>query len=176
MQDESIEGLTGGYGIYARLNGYRMIPVWQKTTPEIRQHILALWQRNGVVIPGDASARAKQAVFMVLGQEGELVAVNTAYTDTLLEKGIADAPSDAFYFYRMFIQPHDRVFNLAKQMIVSTFDYLRDLPAQEAMKGVIMVAENRKLVKRAVQRGFLGIGWQPVGHDQRGNMVLRRDF
>jgi len=177
MPGESIESLIGEYGIYARFNDYKMIPVFQKTIPEARRQIMRLWERNNIIIPGaSAEERARQVIFMVAGPANDLVAVNTAYIDSLLEKGIADPPPDPFYFYRMFIQPRDRVYNLAKQMIVSSFDYLKGVSAKTSAKGVVMVNENPKLAKRAVQRGYNGIGWNHIGNDLRGNMVMRRDF
>lgn len=178
MYENSIENAISQYGIYARLHDYKMIPVFQNTTPEVRLQIIRLWKSNGIFFPPgvEMEERAKQVVFLVAGPQNNLVAVNSAYIDDLLETGIEHAPPDKFYFYRMFIQPKDRIFNLAKKMIVNSYDYLKARPAAEAPKGVIMIAENQKLVKRAVQRGFKSIGWHSIGHDLVGNMILRRDF
>lgn len=177
MEREIIEKLTEHYGIYARLRDYKMIPVFQKTTPEVRLQIISLWEKNLVLPPGiDAEERAKQVIFMVVGPQNNLVAVTSAHIDYFLETKIINAPLERFYFYRMFIQPKDRIFNLAKHIIICSYDYLKSLPAQDAPKGVIMILENPKLVKRAVQRGFANIGWHPIGHDLDGNMILRRDF
>jgi hypothetical protein len=178
MFEAPIESIAAQYGIYAQMHDYKMIPVFQNTTPEVRLHIIRLWENNGIFFPPGIrmEERAKQVVFLVVGPQNNLVAVNSAYIDDLLETGIKNAPPDKFYFYRMFIQPKDRVFNLAKKMIVSSYEYLKALPVEEAPKGVIMVAENQKLVKRAVQRGFKSIGWHSIGHDLGGNMILRRDF
>ena len=177
MTDNVIERLIEEYGVYDHFQGYKLLPVWQKTSPEAREQIIELWKRNRVLPTRmDPEERAKQVIFMAIGPENNLVGVNTAYINDLNHIGIKDAPLDRFYFFRMFIEPRDRKVELARKMVVSAHKYLEDFPCPDKPKGVILVAENSKLAGRAVQKGFQKIGWNPDGTDQRGNIIMRHDF
>lgn len=160
------------------LHGYRLVNVYQKTTPEIRQAIIDLWSRNRVLPRGaDADARAQQVVLLAIKAEsGQLVGVSTIYPETMAHIGRSDHDGTPYFFYRMFIQPDDRIPHLAVRMIYLTFELIRDLPMQHKPKGMIAVAENPRLADKTVQAAFLRAGSIIDGTDARGHIVYRRDF
>lgn len=165
------------YGICGRLEEYKLLPVFQKTTPETRAMIVAFWKRNRALpAAADAEARANQVVIMAVGEEGQPVAVSTVYRDSFAHTGMKDAPAGDFYFFRTFVQPGDRVHHLSRKITACTYDHLKTLPGSQGAKGVVIVAENPKLTKPVLDRLVGTLGWAHIGTDARGKLVYRRDF
>lgn len=172
-----MEAALRQFGIYDSVNEYRLIPVFEKTSNEIRQRIIQLWQDNRA-LPAEVNAddRARQALFVVIGREDRVVAVSTVYISDMRHTGMANAPQDIFYFYRMFIRPQDRVGHLAKTMVMRAYDYLKSLNVANNPKGIAAIALNPKLMRRSLQLAFHDIGWEITGKDDTGNLIYRRDF
>ena len=165
------------YGICGRLEEYKLLPVFQKTTPETRAMIVAFWQRNCALPAGaDAEARANQVVIMAVGEEGQTVAVSTVYKDSFAHTGMKDAPTGDFYFFRTFVQPGDRVHHLSRKITACTYDHLKTCADSQGAKGVVIVAENPKLTKPVLDRLVGTLGWAHIGAEARGKLVYRRDF
>lgn len=171
------EQLEHLYGICGQLDGYKLLPVFQKTTPEARRMIVDFWQRNRALpANADAEARAKQVVIMAVGEDAQPVAVSTVYKDDFAHTGMVAAPSGQFYFFRTFVQPGDRVHHLSRNITACTYDHLKTFSGADDVKGVIIVAENPKLTKPVLDRLVGTLGWQHIGADARGKLVYRRDF
>ncbi|HYD18257.1 MAG TPA: hypothetical protein VEF76_07245 [Patescibacteria group bacterium] len=165
------------YGICAQLGAYRLLPVFQNTTEEVRRLITDMWERNRALPAGaNAEARARQVVVMALGPEGKPVGVSTVYKDSFAHTGMKAAPEGLYYFFRTFVQPSDRVHHLSRLLTACTYDHLRDLSDSARPKGVVIVAENPKLTKPVLERLVGTLGWDYIGEDSRGKLVFRRDF
>jgi len=165
------------FDIYDTWSEYRLIPVFGKTTEDIRQRLIKFWDDNRALPVGvNPDERAQQALFIVLSAQNNIVAVNTVYVSDLEHTGMPDAPPDLFYCYRMFISPQNRVGHLAKTMVTGAYDYLKALSVTNKPKGIIAIAHNPKLLRRSLQLAFQGIGWEITGMDDLGNFIYRRDF
>ncbi len=174
---DTAEALAGRYGVYDSISEYRLFPVLGKTTEEVRRSIINLWLENGALPAGaDPGERARQALFVVANADGKIVAVSTVYVSDLQHTGMENPPPDKFYCYRMFINRQDRVGHLAKTMVKSAYDYLKDYAAADKPKGIVAIAQNAKLMRVSLQRAFEGIGWGMTGKDNLGNIIYRRDF
>lgn len=159
------------------MEGYKLLPVFQKTTPEVRAMIVGFWQRNRALpANADAEARAKQVVILALGEDGQPVAVSTVYKDSFAHTGMKDAPAGSFYFFRTFVQPGDRVHHLSRKITACTYDHLKTCADSQDAKGVVIVAENPKLTQPVLDRLVGTLGWRHIGADSRGKLVYRRDF
>jgi hypothetical protein len=98
---------------------------------------------------------------------GHLVAVNSIYLRDLPNEG------GQYYFYRQFTRPQDRRVSLSLRMLRQTLDFLkkRELEAPtspQSVRGVIVVAENVKLLRKAARRSLERSGLALVGRDNRG--------
>ena len=169
--------LEAQYGIYDRLGDYRLFPVFQNTTADLRAQIVDLWRRNNALPAGaDPDARAKQVVILAVDTQDKPIGVSTVYRDTLTHAGVKNAPEGDFYFFRTFVQPGDRAHNLPKKLTTRTYDYLKTYADADKPKGVIIVAENPKLTKALLEHQLGPFGWVHIGADARGKQVFRRDF
>ena len=165
------------YGICAVLGDYKLMSVFQNTTPEARAAITRLWQDNRILPAGaDAGARAKQVVIMAVGPDGKPVGVSTVYKDSFAHTGMKDAPEGIFYFFRTFVQPGDRVHHLSRQITACTYDHLKAFPEADKPKGIVIVAENPKLTRPVLERLVGSLGWVYIGVEAQGKLVFRRDF
>lgn len=174
---QTVEQLEHLYGICGRLDDYRLLPVFQKTTPATRALIVDFWQRNRALPANtDAEARAKQVVVLAVAGNGRPAAVSTVYKSDFAHTGMAAAPAGQFYFFRTFVQPGDRVHHLSRKITACTYDHLKTLSGADDAKGVVIVAENPKLTKPVLDRLVGLLGWQHIGADARGKLVYRRDF
>ena len=150
--------------------GYRMIAVYGAVDAGLGQEIVDFWQRNRAIAdPREAQRRSAEVVFTVRDSTGCLVGVSTVYE--------AKIQGDRrYFFYRMFIQPRDRVPGLMRRVVLATRDYLRDLRLPGKPRGIVIVAENPKLTGRGMRRQFRRYGWQLLGRTPRGQDVWKSDF
>ncbi len=165
------------YGICGQLGAYRLFPVFQNTAPEMRETIIAFWQKNRALPDSaDGQTRAKQVVILAADHDDQPVGVSTVYKDDFMHTGMKDAPRGSFYFFRTFVQPGDRVHHLSKKITGCTYDHLKTFAEADKPKGVVIVAENPKLTKPVLDRLVGSLGWIHIGVDSRGKLVYRRDF
>lgn len=174
MQD--ITPLESIYGICARVGEYRIMPVFQNTSEQLRAAIIGLWQRNRALPAGeDGTARAKQVALIAVDGNDRLVAVSTVYRAPFAHSGLQGAAGE-FYFFRTFVQPGDRTHNLPKKLTTCTYDHLKSMAAPGKPVGMIIVAENAKLTKKLLEHELGPFGWTHIGQDARGKQVFRQDF
>jgi hypothetical protein len=150
---------------------YRFEAVFPTPPPEVADRVVAFWLHHRA-LPDEASARVRvaQLVYVIYAPNGDIAGVSTAYT------GQAPNLGGEFYFYRMFIRPEDRVPIMMRRVTEMTFDVLRERTPAEGPKGVVVVAENRKLHRPAAERQLQRAGWQKIGLDARQQPVWLRRF
>jgi hypothetical protein len=98
------------------------------------------------------------------------VAVNTVYPGRLRPNG------PLLFFYRMFVQPGDRVFGLMRFLTVKGWEVLNETPMENKPAGVVIVTENRKLQRRGMVAMLEAEGWERVGRDGQGQDIWRKLF
>ncbi|MEA3274759.1 MAG: hypothetical protein U9Q81_05585 [Pseudomonadota bacterium] len=161
----------GSHQEYWHYAGYTVVNILFSREACDRERVIDLWTRNRILPKGvSASERAKQAVLMALDSSGQAVAVNTVYPARLRPDGAL------LFFYRMFVQPGDRVYGLMRFMTVRAWDVLSQTPMENKPAGVAIVTENRKLQRRGMVAMFEAEGWERVGGDAQGRDVWRKLF
>lgn len=157
--------------------GYTLWDVFEKDAPDLRNKVVALWRRNGALPAGvDPAQRAAQAALVAIGPSGEAVGVTTVYKGDLAQLGVSGALPESCYFYRMFIQPSDRVAELMRVMTNATYDILRACNVPDKPAGMVFVSENRKLMRAGMRRKLLVHGYEFVGQNDRGQDIVLRRF
>jgi hypothetical protein len=153
------------------LENYRFEAVFPAPPAQVADEVVAFWLREHA-LPSEAAARQRvaQLVYVIRAQDGEIAGVSTAYT------GQAPKLGGAYYFYRMFIRPQDRVPIMMRRVTEMTFDVLRERTPAGGPQGVVAVAENQKLRRPAAERQFERAGWHKVGLDARQQPVWLRRF
>lgn len=119
------------------------IPVWGQVPPELQAELVDLWiSHKALNDAGVAAERAKQAVCIARNDEGELVAVGTAFIKVLPRL------RQPMYYFRQFFAPCFRgngqtipFFNHARQVLQA---HNAALPSPESL-GVLLELENGML-------------------------------
>ncbi|MCB1650627.1 MAG: hypothetical protein KDI46_01085 [Alphaproteobacteria bacterium] len=140
--------------------------------------IIDLWQRNNILPAGvDLEQRAHQVAMMAVRETGELGGVSTVFVGRLSRAGLYDPDDAPYYFYRMFIQPEDRVPELMFAMTDGTYELLRDFCFEgEKPAGLVFIAENPSLVRRGMKRKLDRRGYVSIGQNHVGQGVFLRRF
>ena len=147
---------------------YTFVFVHGAVNESLGQEIIDLWNSNQALgIPEEAQRRLSEVACIARNSSGQLVAVNSIYLRNLPNAG------GQYYFYRQFTRSQDRRVSLSLRMLRLTLGFLkkRELEAPtspQSVQGVIVVAENVKLLRRAARRVLERSGLALVGRDNRG--------
>lgn len=122
---------------------FAIVPVWRQVGPDLRDELVAFWQRNAAIPdPAKAAARAAQAVCIGRDEDGAICAVGTAVVSVLPRM------RQPMYFYRQFFAPGLRgqrrgipFLNEARRVLEA---YNATLPVPEAL-GVLLELENQQV-------------------------------
>jgi len=130
---------------------------------EQREDILAFWKRNNALPNAEeAQKRVRQVVMMVTGSSGEVIGVSTVYP------GQIQNDNREYFFYRMFIQPGDRVFGLMTAVTQKTLQFLQKAAFPDKPDGLIIVTENPKLMRKGAMARLRRLGFQLLGKNAKG--------
>jgi hypothetical protein len=144
---------------------YRLELVHGKITPQLRDELIAFWQQNNVLPQGtDGAARAQTVVYIARNPQGAIAGVTSANIANFLK------PKNPHYFYRMMVQPADRSFTLTHALWQRTGDALAAAYTPGSPRGIVIIAENRKLSQPGLRRlltrgGYIHLGTNPKGYD-----------
>ena len=146
---------------------YRFESVWQSTSPELQQEIVAFWVKNGAVSAADELVtRAKQAIIIMRAVDGSIAAVSTAVLE------IIPRLQQPLYYYRTFCAEAHRGYGTSRDMMKASqaalHQYNLKLPEPESI-GIHIELENELLAKQYptaqwAQTGFTFIGYSPNGY------------
>lgn len=149
-------------------HGYAIDNVFQAVPPALRDEIIDLWRRNQILPgPEEALRRVNQVVLAIRNPAGQVAGVSTAYVGDFQQRG------NSYWFYRMFIQPADRVPGLMRFVTLRTCGILGERHVPGGPKGVIIVTENRKLMRPGMRRMFERNGYEYMGRGPKGHDVWR---
>jgi hypothetical protein len=155
-----------------RHHDYRIEPVYQKLTESLRDEIIAFWMNNAAVWDSDeARERVDEVAVVVLGPTNKVVGVSSVFPAQF------GADSEIYLNYRMFIQRSDRVPGLMKKVVKATRCYFDINPElRHSARGMLIFAENPKVMRQGIRRMFERSVWEYAGQDQRGLDIWRYDF
>lgn len=146
-----------------RFGDYRLEKVYRAASDTQKAEAVAFWLRQGAITnPDEAQRRTAELVYLVRCASGALAGMSTAALH-------AGADGRTYYAYRMFLRSADRVPYLMRAVTNSTRDLLRSLeqPAPRPA-GMLIVTENRKLMRPGIRRYFLRHGYCYRGRTPRG--------
>ena len=151
--------------------GYTITCIYGKVTQQLKEEIVSLWQNAGVMSLSEAQRRTGEVVMTVRNGAGELIGVNTVYVGDFLKK------NNLYFFYRVFIRPQDRgQFGLHGFLGKKAREFLRQHSRHSGPKGVVAVAENRKIMSLGGRRLMERNGWNYYGKGPRGYDVWYINF
>lgn len=154
-------------------HGYTIYNVYHAVPAGLRDEIIDLWRRNRILPhPDEAERRVDEVVLVIRGPAGQIVGVSTVYI------GDFQQPGNSYYFYRMFIQPADRIPGLMRFVALRTREILKaqHVPGTDGPQGVIHVNENQKLMRPGMKRMFERNGYEYLGRGPKGNDIWRYLF
>ena len=145
---------------------FEILPVWKKTTPELCNELVDLWDRNNAIPdPYKAVARARQAVCIARDASGAICGVGTAVVRVLPRL------RQPMYYYRQFFAPAFRgraqaipFLNHAKQILQA---HNTALPSPESL-GVLLELENGMLAAHYNQAYVAAGNLTFIGYSPRG--------
>jgi cytochrome P450 len=148
--------------------GYLFENVYQKITDEQRHACVNFWIDNGAISNRDAAwNRSKEICYMIYHSEsGQLIGVNTLYTDTLTKDG------ETFFFNRMFMATDHRHLSLSTTGTALMLCFAKTHLSHKGVRGIINVNENRKLSGPALQRLFSRLGYKRVGWQDENEVIF----
>jgi hypothetical protein len=147
-----------------RFKHYRLDNVYLHATAAQRAETRNFWLREQALAdPREAERRTREVVLMVRRDDTtELVGVSTVALQRLRDSG-------AVYVYRMFLRREDRIPYLMRAVTNASRDFLRSFPHPQApVAGMLIVTENRKLMRPGIRRYFERHRYQYRGKTLRG--------
>ncbi|MDP3875410.1 MAG: hypothetical protein Q8Q50_00355 [Methylobacter sp.] len=154
-----------------RFHDYRLENVYLRATEAQRREAMALWQAEGVVPDAaERERRSDEVVLMARTPLGELAGLSSV--------AIVDAADGRrFYHYRMFIKPSARIPYLMCAVTRRSRDLLQAFSHPSGpLAGLIVVAENPKLMRPGTRRELQRIGFAPWGLAPAGEAVWGIEF
>ncbi len=151
---------------------YRLEAVYLAVGATQREEIIHFWREQRAVLnPTEAERRSRQVVFMVRNGAGELAGLSSVGLKRLPEE---DRP---YYAYRMFLRQQDRAPYLMRVVTNATRDFLRDFDhPQIQAAGMLIVTENRKLMRTGIRRYLERHGYRYRGRNRKGLDVWVAEF
>lgn len=158
--------------ILKTLDGYRIIDVHNTKTQEIREKIVALWQRNKILPSGvDPYERATQVVTAALNDKDEVVGVVTVYQQTLTIP--IKLRGKHVFVYRQFIQLQDQQFSVMHHLSNEAVKLLDGTPG---IDGLYMQTENRKMMRDGFRKYFSRRGFELIDSPRMPEDTWYRDY
>ena len=152
-------------------NKYTITNVYGTVTPEQSQRIINFWQRNNAIgNPQEVRQRVHQVVLMAEDADSQVVGVSTVYPHTFIVN------MKNFFYYRMFIQPSDRVFGMMSSMTGDTYEFLKNHSMPNKPAGLVLVTENKKLMRKGMRKVIKGLGFVYIGEDNQQQDVWLGKF
>lgn len=146
-----------------RFGDYRLEGVYLAASPEQRAEAVAFWLGQGALPHRQAAERrARDLVYLVRRHDGALAGMSTVGLRT-------GADGRTWYVFRMFLRPEDRAPYLMRAVTNATRDLLRGFEhPQGRPAGMLIVTENRKLMRPGIRRYFERHGYQYGGKTPQG--------
>ena len=150
---------------------YRIDYVYGHTTADQKRRVVDFWRRHRVLRNSqDAARRVDEVVFIAVDEHDRVVGVNTVYIEC------EPRNHKQYFFYRMFVQPGNRETRLMAFMTGKAFQHLKQLEMADKPAGLVIVAENPKLMRSGMRRylerhGLSLCGTLVSGHDAQGRDV-----
>lgn len=136
--------------------------VYGELSQKEKNDVIKMWTNAGVVAFEEAIRRVEQVSVLVLDDK-KIVGVGTSYIDKLPQNG------DAYFFFRMFIEPKHRGSNLIRTKVGQlNFHGLKKL-YENQINGMVIELENIKLARLGENTDYwIKRGYTYYGKSARG--------
>jgi hypothetical protein len=168
-----IRNYTAGKGVERTRNykKYQLLDVYQNTTGKQQQQIIKLWHDNNILpSEADPAQRAGQVVIVIVDAAQHIVGVSTAYLEHRPQL------DELAFMFRMFIRPGDRRPGMMIGVVNFTFDILRGYAGQTEAASLMIISDNRKLMRPGTRQQLGRMGFNLLGQEAQGRDVWRRAF
>jgi hypothetical protein len=144
--------------------------VYEAVDEDLQKEIVAFWTKNQAIgDPEEAWRRTCEVVFVIRNATGEIAGVSSVYAGNLRD-------GKKYYFYRLFIQPTDRIFGMMRAVTLATAAFLRDLAIPDRPHGILHINKNIKLMKPGMRLLFRITGYVYLGKTEKGFDIWKLDF
>jgi len=150
------------------MNEYVIDFVYQNINESLSEEIINLWIENKAIPLEEAKRRTKEVACIGRNEEGQLVGVSSVYLQEFPNYG------GVYYDYRQFTRQNDRKIILSQRLFHKTLTSLGELKSNS--KGVILVTENTKLLRRSGFRIFERSGMKHIGKNELGQDIWKINF
>lgn len=136
----------------------------------LRQQIVAFWLDEAAVPnPDEAWRRSWEVACVLLVANTREIAGVCTVAIRLDEQGVS------YGFIRLYIRPASRRLGLNRRLIRTVVDGFEAMASQPgAPRRLIITLENRKLERKAAQRGLARLGFVQAGTTPNGEVVIER--
>ncbi len=146
---------------------YSLQNVWEDKDEQLKEEIIDFWlSENAIPERKIAEQRVNQVFFVVRDEDNKIIGVNTAY------KAFNKQLNNHLYYYRTFICPKGRKYNMIGEMLFKTMDWLetrfiekKDIEAV----GILLEVENEQIKTRLNQAVWPTAQFYYIGKNQRGD-------
>lgn len=141
-----------------KYNKYFISNIYGAGNPDQNKRILEFWrQNNAVANQQEALQRVKQVVLIAEDENNQIVGLTTVYPNTFIVN------MKPFLYYRMFIQPNDRVYGMMEYMTQMTHEALKNMDIPNKPDGMVIITENIKLMRKGMKRMLGRSGLEYIG-------------
>ena len=145
---------------------YYLKNVWENKDPEVREEIIRFWLSEKVLPEEQARQRVNQVFLIARDTVDNIVGINTVY------KQYNKQLENFFYYYRTYVTPRARKFQMTAEMMLEVKDYLEDRYIDKIdteVIGMFLQVENETIKKKLNLAVWPGINFVYIGKNQRGD-------
>jgi len=146
---------------------YDLHYVWEDKSPELKEEIVDFWIEEKAIPQREiAEKRVDEVCLIARDAENKIISVNTVY------KQYSPELKNYFYYYRTFVCPRARKYNVIGEMLFNTIDRLEERFAEKIDNetiGIFLEVENKDLKKRFNQAIWPSSNFVYVGTNQKGD-------
>ena len=144
--------------------------VFGSLSESLRSEVVALWLREGAIASADEAWRRSWEVAGVLIDSAHGAIAGACTVAIRL-----DDTGASYGFVRLFIRPGNRLLGLNRRLIRKVTDGFDEMAKQPgAPRRLVITMENRKLERRAAQRGLARLGFVETGTAANGEVIVER--
>jgi hypothetical protein len=122
--------------------------VWHRDVPEVRRQAIAIWKQSPAIDASSMEERARQIVFVAKNNNGQVVAITTAY------KAYVKQFRNFFYMYRCLVVREYSLPGIETKLTILTRDFLESIfkADKDQIIGMMAIVQHPKLkaIKKAV--------------------------
>lgn len=151
--------------------GFTLTPVYRRTTPGIRDEVVAFWFEQSTLRESClAYRRSQELVYLARGPDGQIAGTTSVSLGRRTREGLN------VYDFRIFIARPHRQPVLARELMSRSRDLLRLDSLTHPAAGIRLFAEDPKLKRPGIRRYLERQGYRYRGPDRKGQDIWYSPF